>query len=206
MLRFVFTEHQKLALYAAFLFVVGLFLSWPVVHYRLRLFARLPLTVFRLVLRAVGPAPGVARLAGCIFVFNVTVIFADMALGFHPLVPKLLCIWTGMNVGILACMGDAAGLAFPRGSAEGQWRPPPALAAASAFLVLLLELPCFWLAIAMGVSLGHAVARGSDYLPALALRTQAYCTVIAPLLACSALAEAIAIRGASSPSATEESP
>ena len=199
MLRFIFTEHQILALYAAFLFAVGLFLSWPVVHYRIRTVARLPLAVFGCVLKAVGTAPSVGRTAAVIFGFNVVVVFADMALGFHPVIPKLLCIWTGMNVGIVAGLGDDAGLVYPCPAGEECWRPSRLLAGACAVLVLLLELPCFWLAIAMGISLGHAVRSGdSGYGPALAIRVQAYWTVIAPLLACSALAEAVAIRRAAS--------
>jgi hypothetical protein len=199
-LYFIFTVHQKLALYAAFLFVVGLFLSWPVVHYRMRAAARLPLAVFGFVLRAVGPAPSIARLAGVIFGFNVVVIFSDMALGVHPVVPRLLCMWTGMNVGIIVGLGDEAGLTFPRAAAPGRWRPSRALASLCALVVVLLELPCFWLSIAMGMSLGYAVQSGaSDYAGALALRAQAYATVIAPLLACSALAEAVAIRGPAPP-------
>ena len=196
-LHFIFTLHQKLGLYAAFLCVVGLFLSWPVVHYRIGAVARLPLAVFRAVLRAVGPQPSLARLAGVIFGFNVIVIFIDMALGVHPVVPRLLCMWTGMNVGIIAGLGDEAGLAFPRAAAPGRWRPSRPLAALCGLAVILLELPCFWLTIAMGMSLGYAVQSGaSDYASGLAVRAQAYATVIAPLLACSALAEAVAIRGA----------
>lgn len=204
-LRFIFTEHQKPALYAAVLFAVGLFLSWPVIHFRMRALAALPLAVFRGVLRSLGPAPSIAGMAAVIFGFNAVVIFVDMALGFHPLLPKVLCIWTGMNVGIVAGMGDEAGLAYPRPAADGRWRPPRPLVWACAVAVLLLELPCFWLSIAMGITLGHAVqSSDSTYSAALAVRAQAYWTVIAPLLACSALAEAVAVRGAPPRPETEQ--
>ncbi|MHC4788981.1 MAG: hypothetical protein ACYS8K_07230, partial [Planctomycetota bacterium] len=70
MIEFVFAVHLRLALRAALLFAVGLFAAWPVVRYRIKSLAALPMAVFRLVLRLIGPSPTIARMAGVIFGFN----------------------------------------------------------------------------------------------------------------------------------------
>lgn len=200
MFSFVFRQHLRLAIDAAILFVVGLFVSWPVVYYRVRTIARPPIAVFRFVLRLIGPAPSLPRLTAVVFCFNAGVIFVYMASGFHPLLPKVFAIWTGMNIGIVIGLGHEEGLAEPSPPPAGQWRPSLRLAAGCGLLVLLLELPAFWLSIAMGLTMGHAVQiGGATYAGALAERTAAYATVILPMLLASAVAEAVAIRGAAAP-------
>ncbi len=196
MLDFVFRAHLRLAFHAALLFAVGVFLSWAVVHYRLRIVAWPAVQAFRLIMRLIGRSPSLLRMAGAIFAFNVTVMFIYMASGFHPFLPKLFGIWTGMNVGIGLSLARETRIeerARPKGR---QWRPPRLLAEACGVTVLVLELPCFWYAVAMGISMGHAVQMGAEpYVSALGVRATAYGEVIAPLLLCSAMAEAIAIRG-----------
>ncbi|MHC4592436.1 MAG: stage II sporulation protein M [Planctomycetota bacterium] len=197
MIDFILRDHLRLAVHAALLFAVGLFASWPIVHYRLKAPARLPLAVFRLVLKLLGQSPSLARIACVIFCFNTVAMFVYMASGFHPLLPKVFGIWTGLNIGII--MGIAreerelleAGL-----PSAGQWRPSGSLAALCGLLVLVLELPCFWFSIGMGIKMGHDVQSGAlPYPEALARRALAYAVVIVPLLLLSAMAEAIAIRG-----------
>lgn len=197
MVEYVLRAHFRLAADSALLFAVGLFLSWPIVHYRLELLTRLPLAVFHLVLRLIGTSPSIARTAAVVFCFNSVVIFAYMASGFHPLLPKVFGIWIGMNVGIIIGMvGRRGALPHVGRPAAGQWVPPASLTAVCGALVLMLELPCFWFAVAMGISMGHTVQAGAEpYLSALALRAQAYLAVIVPALAVSAIAEAIAVRG-----------
>ena len=197
MLEFVFRAHMRLASHAALLFAVGLFISVPVVRYRLRPIAWLPLAVFRLVIGLIGSSPSMARMVAVIFSFNTVAIFLYMASGFHPVLPKVFGIWTGMNIGIVMGMARQEELAGRSGWAKpGQWRPSRSLTGLCGLLVLLLELPCFWFAVAMGISLSHAVQAGmQSYTEALAPRASAYLAVIAPLLLCSAVAEAVAIRG-----------
>ncbi len=196
MLEFVLVNHFRLALDAALLFAVGLFASWPVVHYRLEGVARLPLALFRLVLRLIGRSPGVPRMTAVIWCFNSLTIFVYMASGFHPLLPKLFGIWTGMNIGVVLGMARHEEDLLQAGTpAPGQWVPPPLLATACGALVLVLELPCFWFSIAMGIGMGHAVESGQPYLSVLASRAAAYACVIVPVLAASAVCEAVAIRG-----------
>ena len=196
MLQFVFVDHFRPAVYAALLFALGLFLSWPVVEYRMTFLCRWPMALFRFVMRLMGPAPGITRVIVIICGFNSAVMFACMASGIHPALPKALAVWTGMNVGIimgLARRGEE--MPGPRALAPGEWRAPPALALACGLATLMLELPCFWYAIAMGISLGDQVQHeGTLYLAALLPRVQAFARVIAPLLLASAIAEAIAMR------------
>jgi len=198
MYDFVFDKHLRLVLDAMLLFVVGLFVSWPVVRYRLHLVAKLPLAVFRAILRVMGRSPSLLRMSGVIFAFNSLVMFLYMASGFHRLLPMVLGICTGMNIGIIMGLGGhEEGAVAAMRPGPGQWTPRPELAAVCAPAVLLIELPCFWLSIAMGISMGHAVQSGaSTYLAALAIRAQAYVTIVVPLLLVSAVAETVAVRGA----------
>lgn len=200
MFEFVLRDHFRLAVHAALLFAAGLFASWPVVHYRIEAAARWPLAVFRLVLGLIGPSPSIARMSCVIFCFNSVAIFVYMASGFHPLLPKVFGIWTGLNIGIILGMARHEEEMLEAGRrSPTQWAPRPGLTAASGLLVLLVELPCFWFAIAMGIGMGHGVQSGAEvYLDALMLRARAYITVIVPLLLLSAVAEAIAIRGSAS--------
>ena len=139
MFEFVFRAHLRLALHGMVLFVVGLFVSWPIVHYRLEAVARLPLAVFRLVLRLMGASPSVGRTVSVIFCFNAAAIFLYMASGFHPLLPKTFAIWTGMNIGIIVGMARQEE-AFVNACrpAAGQWVPPPALTSLCGLLLLVL--------------------------------------------------------------------
>lgn len=197
MLRFLLQEHARLSLHAAILFAVGLYAAYPVVRFRMGVVAWPALALFRAVLRLLGPSPSLALAAGVIFSFNSVVIFLYMASGFHPLAPKLFAVWTGLNIG--AIMGAVHRGEVPAGPlliAPGQWRPPSWLGGVCGLMVLLLELPCFWLAIAMGMSLGHAVQADVPYLVALAPRALAYCGVVVSVLFVSAVAEAVAIRAA----------
>ncbi|MCK4283651.1 MAG: hypothetical protein KAX44_04985 [Candidatus Brocadiae bacterium] len=197
MIEYVFRTHFRLAVHAALLFTVGLFLSWPVIHYRLEALARLPLALFRFAIRLIGTSPSIARTAGVIFCFNSVAIFVYMASGFHPVLPKIFGVWTGMNIGTIVGMARREEDFLQAGRpSPGQWLPPSPLTAICGVLVLVLELACFWFSIAMGMGMGHAVQAGAErYFDALAVRTRAYALVVLPVLALSAIAEAIAIRG-----------
>jgi hypothetical protein len=195
-LHFIFIRHLWLALDAAILFAVGLFVAVPVVRYRLGAVKWLPLRLFRLVVRLMGEG-GIARTALVIWLFNSVAIFIYMAGGFHPLVPKLFAIWTGLNIAVLTGgieREEDPILSRLSARPDDAWRLPRWILLICGLLVLVLELPCFWFAIAMGIRMGHRVQAGSSYGVELAHRGAAYATVIVPLLLLSAIAEAIAIR------------
>lgn len=196
MIEFVFTKHLWLAFHALILFFVGVFISVPVIRYDLKKVAWLPLRLFRGVVRLMGDR-GLIRTGLVIWCFNSIAIFVYMASGFHPLLPKVFGIWTGLNVALLtygpATRDDPVISQLARPVDNG-WRPPPVLAGACGLLVLMIELPCFWVSIAMGMRMGHQVEAGTPYLAALSTYATAYITVIVPLLLVSAVAESIAIR------------
>jgi len=192
--------HGRLILHAALLFCVGLFAAAPVVRFRMRTVAWPALVVFRLILRLAGTSPGIVRLAAVIFGFNAPAMFLYMASGFHPMLPKIFGIWTGMNIAaVSAFVTRGIEPLPPMLRTEAQWAPPSHLTSACSLLVLGLELPCFWLAIAMGMGMGNEVLGGTSYAAALAPRAVAYCALVVPTLLVSAIAEAIAVRGALPP-------
>lgn len=201
MLRFVFVEHFREALQAFLLFMIGLMLAWPVVRYRLRFVAWPARVIMRAVFRLMGASPGIARVAGVIFGYNGLAVFLYMASGWHPIFPKIFAFWTGLNIGVLmGTMRREGDMGRSLEPSPEQWKPPPRLSAVCGLVVLLLELPCFWFAIGMGIQMGHAVQAGdAGYLAALTERATAYATVILPLLLASAISEAIAIRGSAHP-------
>ncbi len=196
MVEFVFGKHVGLAVDSMLLFVVGVFVAWPVVRYRIRPVMRPPVALFHAVIRLLGSSPTMLRMTLTIFLFNLCAMFVYMASGVHPILPKILGIWTGLNIAIILTTGrHGKQPVYLEEPAPGSWVPWPGLAVACAPLVPLIELPCFWLTIAMGISMGHAVQAGAPYGEALAVRAVAYLAVIAPLLLISALAESVAIRG-----------
>jgi hypothetical protein len=76
------------------------------------------------------------------------------------------------------------------------------IAAVCGILVIVLELPAFWISIALGMSLSDLVwvePSWQGIRAAFAPRAIAYAQVIVPVLAISAAAEAIAIKGLGSP-------
>ncbi len=198
MLDFVLRQHWRPAAQALLLFVLGLFMAWPVLRFRLRFVARPAEFMVRIVLRLLGESPPVPRVAVVVFAYNATVMFLYMAAGFHPLIPRLLCVWVGLNIAVLMGMvGTQREMLLAFRVQPGMWRPAAGLALVCGLLVLMLELPCLWFAVGMGIRMGQLVQGGQvGYLEALAQRAQAYWAIIAPVLFVSATAEAIAIRGA----------
>jgi len=198
MLEQVFREHLRLSLDGMLLFAVGLFVSWPVVRYRLKAVSWLPLKLLGAVLKLFGPAPRLPRIAAVIFCFNTCTLFVCLLSGFHPVLPKLFGIATGMNMGIVLGLGrhEEKQASLLLGRAPG-WNPPAGLSRLCGVLVLLIEMPSLWFTIAMGIGLGQRVQGGVAYLEALRPRALTYLLVVAPALLLSAVAEAIAIRGAS---------
>ncbi len=199
MLEFVFIEHFRQAVQAFLLFVIGLLLSWPVVRYGLRIIAWPARTIMRTVLRLMGPSPSIPRIAGVIFAYNAVAVFVYMASGWHSLFPKVFAFWTGLNIGVLmGTMHRQPGSVQTLDPSGAQWRPTRRLTLVCGLLVLLLELPCFWFAVGMGIEMGHLVQAGQvAYTAALSARAEAYAAVILPLLLVSAASEAVAIRGSS---------
>ncbi len=198
---FVFVQHFGLAVGAALLSLVGVLLAFPVVNYGSARLTWLPLTLCRMVRRMLGARPGMTWLWSLIFGFNGTVMLLYMASGVHPGIPAAISILTGYNLAVILLLAgeteDLDGLAI---SPATRLKPARWVASLCGLAVILLELPCFWYSIAMGIRLGQEVMAGrTGYLQGMAIRIHAYVLLILPALLVSAVCEAIAIRGLSAP-------
>jgi len=198
--EYIFFDHFRLATDGAILLAVGLFTAIPVVKYRLTMLQWPAIRIMNLVDRLIGAPPRIARTAIVIWLFNSSVMFFYMASGFHPLMPKLFGILTGLNIGIVLgrnsrkSPGDMNVFASPL--PKGYWQPPRKISALCGLLVLAIELPCLFYSLALGMRLGAEVAWGDvTYTAALPERALAFGAIILPALLLSAVAEAVAIRG-----------
>jgi len=198
---FIFVQHSGLAMGAALLFLVGALLAIPVVKRGSTILTWLPVFLFRMVGRILGRQPSVTRLWSVIFGFNGTVMLLYMASGIHPAIPAFVSMVTGYNIAaILLLTGQGQSREFGElaVSPGHGWVPARWTAGLCGLAVLILELPCFWYSIAMGMRLGQEIAAAeTTYVQGIAPRIHAYVAVILPALLVSAVCEAIAIRGMS---------
>ena len=198
---FIFVQHSGLAMGAALLFLVGALLAIPVVKRGSTILTWLPVFLFRMVGRILGRQPSVTRLWSVIFGFNGTVMLLYMASGIHPAIPAFVSMVTGYNIAaILLLTGQGQSREFGElaVSPGHGWVPARWAAGLCGLAVLILELPCFWYSIAMGMRLGQEIAAAeTTYVQGIAPRIHAYVAVILPALLVSAVCEAIAIRGMS---------
>jgi hypothetical protein len=196
---FVFVQHFGLACGAALLFLVGVLLAFPVVKQGSTRLTWLPLTLFRLVRRMLGTRPGMTRLGFLIFGFNGTVMLLYMASGVRPGIPAAISILTGYNIAVILLLAEEVEDSdAPAVSPASGWTPGKWVAGICGLAVLLLELPCFWYSIAMGIRLGQEIVGGqTSYVQGIGARLHAYALLILPVLLVSAACEAVAIRGMS---------
>jgi hypothetical protein len=134
-----------------------------------------------------------------IFLFNSIAIFLYMGSGVLIVVPAAVAFLTGLNIGVIVLRSQEIGL--PGGSDSSDPSEPietPSWVGVCGMAVVALELPCFWLSMAMGIRMGQALSHGYTaarvgelFVP----RATAYVAVIVPVLFISALAETAAIRG-----------
>ena len=197
LLHFVFVNHFSLACMAALLSVSGALLAFPAVRWGPSFLVRMPLALFRMVRSLMGSRPGLLRMGIVIFVFNGSAMFVYMASGVRPLLPFVIAALTGFNIAVILLLADQAVTAKSKqGPTAIRWVPGNILTGLCGAAVLLLELPCFWYAIALGVDMGRVVTEGqAGYTQALAVRAEAYIHLILPVLLLSAICEVIAIRG-----------
>ncbi len=194
---FVIADHFRLACLAALLFFGGLLLAYLVEKHDFTFLSWLPRQLFLLVRKLIGPHPGPLRLGLVIFCFNSLAICLYMASGFHPVIPAMISILTGFNIMmILLMVGDELQFSDLAMAPTSSWAPGSFVAALCGLAVLVLELPCFWYSIAMGISLGREILDGRvDYFQGICFRLQAYALVVLPALLVSAICETIAIQG-----------
>ena len=194
-------------------FMAGAASAGIVVHYRIGPLMRFPLWLLKWVMKLMGRRPSMGRLFVIIFVFNSVAMFLYMCTGVWVIGPALVGFLTGMNLAIVFVCGrpmlppEAVESEDPA-PAEDDAEPatPGLVPLLCGLLVLVLELPAFWYATGMGISLGRHVRDhfslaqivfmhyGEGGLGGeLAVRAAAYGRVIVPVLALSAWAEAYAV-------------
>ncbi|NOZ21089.1 MAG: stage II sporulation protein M [Planctomycetes bacterium] len=183
--------HFRCAGYAAVVFTLGFISSVVVVKYRIEPLIVFPRWVTGKLHRLLKLNPPVMFLF--IFGFNSTAICVYMLSGvIHYLVPVAIAFLTGKNIGVITFL---AARTPPDEALESQpHRRLQILATACGILTALLEMPCFWIGIAMGMTLGgFGGGPGGDTSVAVVARLGAYLYVIVPVLLVSAIAETIGI-------------
>lgn len=194
---FVLVQHFHLACFGAVLFIFGGVLSVPALRWGPALVRHLPLLLLRMVRALLGKSPGLIRTGLVIFCFNGTAMFVYMATGLRSEIPGIIAVLTGFNITailLLAAQGLDEGITeMP---ARSRWVPGKLPTVLCGLAVIVIELPCFWYSIALGMSLGQGVSSGRlIYLQALGVRADAYVRLILPALFVSAVCEVVAIRG-----------
>jgi hypothetical protein len=201
LIEYVFVDHFLPACIAALFFLAGALLAVPRPVRNYRWIQRACHALFGCLLRLFGHRPGLPRTAVTIFLFNGIAIFLYMSAGIRPWIPKLIALATGFTIA-LAVLGAAEleELFAERRLATTSSEPGPVLALGCSIATIVLELPCFWYAVGMGITLGDGLAGNAGGYPDLfAERAVAYATVLLPVLAISAFCESIAIAGAKKP-------
>jgi len=214
-------DHVGLAALAAVTFFVGAFSAVVVVRYNLNFLKVFPLWCLKQVTKVAGPNSHWLWLFAFIFGFNSLAMFVYMSCGLIMFLPTIVNFLTGMHLAIIFAASREVEAAMAESQANTPnpaWpsptevpsstepRPSPSsrsavsegVAAICGVLVIVLELPAFWFSIALGMSLSDLVwAEHSSqtvcaaYVP----RATAYAQIIVPVLAVSAAAEAVAIKG-----------
>ena len=182
-------EHTGAAVAMALMFGAGAVTALPILRRRVDFLLVVPRWFARTLARVLAAEPPMPSLALLIFAFNGSAILVYMLTGLIPLVPAVVAFATGLNVVAAALLGKET-LTPPKTQ-----RHLPFPAALCGGLTFLLELPCFWYAMAMGWTLKPNIAelmRGADAAP-IRNRVVAYVMIILPMLAVSAVAEAYAV-------------
>ena len=127
-------------------------------------------------------------------------MFVYMSTGFLPGLPWVVALWTGLNIGIICIKTPELEPPFanrpPDDHSDGPAsRAEMLLVGACFLLVLLIELPCFWLSVAMGVTLSN-VPFGAERVELWTIRAAVYVRLIVPALLISAIAESKVVLGA----------
>lgn len=199
-MAFLFVDHFLSACKAALYFFLGAIAAVPLIRWYPSVGRKACGRLLRFIAKLFGPNPGFIRITTTIFLFNGTAMFVYMSTGAHPLVPSLIAATTGFTLTLCFSLPQEAESLFDFETVgPNDWLPSRSLAIAGGAATVLIELPCFFYSIGMGITLGQEVMRDRvPYLSGLETRATVYLTTVLPLLLISAICETVAIRGTSS--------
>ena len=198
-------RHGWGALGAFCAFFIGAFSARVVVANNIRPLMAFPMWLVERLMVFIRRNPSILALGLLIFTFNGVAMFIYLLLGLIPYLPAVIAFLTGMNVAIGAIKGpeimirsaEDGGDSAPADQDETPQAPPKLnrLAVACSLVTLLLELPCFWLTIALAAGMNYWLGdvAAPRNLPDFQMRVVTYLKVILPLLAVSALAESYSV-------------
>ena len=194
-------KQLPLAIWCATIFIGGGVVGVFAVRHQVRHLTAFPLWMANTLRKYMPPDASFLRIFAVIFTFNGTMMFLYMLSGLGVILPVIIDFLTGMHIMIVmldTSLRARMEMATAQADDDGKAVLPdiPRSRRFASALVLMLELPAFWFAIAMGITIGFAVQdqEGGQKVMALTrLATQAYVSVILPVLFLSALAEAYAI-------------
>ena len=175
---------------AALFFAAGAACGIPVLRRRIRFFLLMGESFVKILRQILEKRRATVLLGLFIFGWNGTVIFISMLTGLIPWLPIVMVFIIGLNVMVATLLGQEN----MRREAIIV-RPPSISARICSVITFLLELPCLWYSIGMGLMMRTNLARiiHGEGIEDIRSRVLAYLTVILPLLLISALAEAHAV-------------
>jgi len=190
--------HAGAALWALGVFTCGFVLAFVVVRLDVASLLVLPRLLLRLARKYLRPDLNPVLLFAFIFGFNAAAIFCYMLSGGLVFLPIVFDLFTGLNVGAIMLIDarEPADEVAPRG-ADGPPMPARAWVGFLSIFVVVAELGAFWLAIGMGMKLGHRMQADfswATFVREAGPRVFAYVFVLVPILAMSAAAEAAVIK------------
>jgi hypothetical protein len=196
-IAYLFIDHFLSACKAALYFLLGALAVIPLIRWYPTVCRKACGRLLRFIEKLFGPNPGLFRIAATIFLFNGTAMFIYLSTGAHPLVPSLIAVTTGFTLTLCFSLPQEAESLFGfKTAGPDDWIPSGPLAIAGGVATALIELPCFFYSIGMGITLGQDVSHDQvTYLSGLQTRATVYVTIVLPLLLVSAICETIAIQG-----------
>jgi hypothetical protein len=195
-IEYLFVDHFFAACKAALFFFLGALAVVPLFRWYPDGCRKACGRLLRFVAKLFGSNPGFLRITSTIFLFNGTAMFVYMSTGAHPLLPSLIAATTGFTLTLCFTLPQEAESSLDFATVgPNDWLPSRPLAVAGGVATALIELPCFFYSIGMGITLGQEIACDRvPYLTGLETRARVYITIVLPLLLISAVSETIAIR------------
>ncbi len=184
------------AVWAMVVFGCGFALAFPVVRLQVKSLLVVPARLLRLARKYLRPELSPVFLFSFILCFNTAAIFIYMLSGGFVFLPLVFDLFTGLNVGAVMLI-DARRPMEALDEAPGEPAQARAWVGFLSLFVVVVELTAFWLAIGMGIKLGHTMRADfgwATFIQAAGPRIIAYVIIIVPALAASAAAETAAIK------------